>query len=228
MYCIISLAGVVTRRNLTMQKFKFDVKTMVLLGLLTAIVAVFSFTPIGSIPVGPLVITLNIIPIAIAAITLGPVGGAIIGGVFGIFSFLQCFGIGVPSGMGAILVDINLPFAFIQRFVPRLLDGFLAGLIFQLVAKVSDVRISCFITGLCTAFFNTVFFMFSLVFLFGKTEYVQGLMKGKSVIPFIISFVGINAVVEMAVCTVITGAVGTALYLAKFIKSPKKNSQPKT
>ena len=74
-----------------MKSFKFDVKSMVLLGLRTAVIAVFSFTPIGSIPVGPLVITLNIIPIAIAAISLGPVGGAIIGGVFGIFSFLQCF-----------------------------------------------------------------------------------------------------------------------------------------
>ena len=66
-----------------MKSFKFNAKTIVLLGLLTAIIAVFSFTPIGSIPVGPLVITLNIIPIAIAAITMGPIGGAIIGGVFG-------------------------------------------------------------------------------------------------------------------------------------------------
>lgn len=208
-----------------MKSFKFDAKSMVLLGLLTALVAVFSFTPIGSIPIGPLVITLNVIPIAIAAISLGPVGGAIIGGVFGIFSFLQCFGIGILSGMGAILVDINLPFAFIQRFVPRLLDGFLAGLIFQGVSKLTDVRISCFVTGFCTALMNTAFFMLSLVFLFGNTDYVQGLMKGKSVIPFIISFVGINALVEMIVCTIITGAVGTALFKAKLIKATEKKEQ---
>ncbi|MBP5379095.1 MAG: ECF transporter S component [Ruminococcus sp.] len=208
-----------------MKSFKFDAKSMVLLGLLTAIIAVFSFTPIGSIPVGPLVITLNIIPIAIAAISLGPVGGAIIGGVFGIFSFLQCFGIGIPSGMGAILVEINPFFAFIQRFVPRLLDGFLAGLIFRGVSKLTDARISCFITGFFTALMNTAFFMFSLVFLFGNTEYVQGLMKGKSVIPFIISFVGVNALVEMIVCTIITGAVGTALFKAKLIKNTEKKAQ---
>lgn len=207
-----------------MKSFKFNAKTIVLLGLLTAIIAVFSFTPIGSIPVGPLVITLNIIPIAIAAITMGPIGGAIIGGVFGIFSFLQCFGIGILSGMGAILVEINPVFAFIQRFVPRLLDGFLAGLIFQLLSKLTDVRISCFVTGFFTALMNTAFFMLSLVFLFGNTDYVQGLMKGKSVIPFIISFVGVNALVEMIVCTLITGAVGTALFKAKLIKAPEKNT----
>ena len=218
----ILVRGIVTGGILKMKSFKFDAKSMVLLGLLTALVAVFSFTPIGSIPIGPLVITLNVIPVAIAAISLGPVGGAIIGGVFGMSSFLQCFGIGILSGMGAILVDINLPFAFIQRFIPRLLDGFLAGLIFQGVSRLTDVRISCFVTGFCTALMNTAFFMLSLVFLFGNTEYVQGLMKGKSVIPFIISFVGINALVEMIVCTIITGAVGTALFAAKLIKAPEK------
>lgn len=208
-----------------MKDFKFDTKTMVLLGLLTAVVAVFSFTPIGSIPVGPLVITLNIIPIAIAAVALGPIGGMIIGAVFGIFSFLQCFGIGIPSGMGAILVDINMPFAFIQRFVPRALDGFLAGLIFQGVAKLTDVRISCFVTGFCTALMNTAFFMLSLVFLFGNTDYVKGLMNGRSVLPFIVGFVGTNALVEMIVCTIITGAVGFALYKAKLIKPVKAASE---
>lgn len=205
-------------------KFKFDTKSIVMLGVLAAMVMLFSFTPIGSIPIGPLVITLNVIPVAIAAVALGPVGGAIIGAVFGMFSFLQCFGIGIPSGMGAMLVQINPFFAFVQRFIPRALDGFLAGLIFNAVAKATDVRLSCFVTGFCTALMNTAFFMLSLVFLFGNTEYVQGLMKGKSIIPFIISFVGMNAVVEMIVCTVVTGAVGTALYQAKYIKAPEKKS----
>ena len=78
-----------------------DVRALTILALMTALVIIFSFTPIGSIPVGPLVITLNIIPIAIAAAALGPAGGAAMGAVFGLLSFLQCLGIGIPSGMGA-------------------------------------------------------------------------------------------------------------------------------
>ena len=206
-------------------KFKFDTKSIVMLGVLAAMVMLFSFTPIGSVPIGPLVITLNVIPVAIAAVALGPVGGAIIGAVFGMFSFLQCFGIGIPSGMGAMLVQINPFFAFVQRFIPRALDGFLAGLIFNAVAKATDVRLSYFVTGFCTALMNTAFFMLSLVFLFGNTEYVQGLMKGKSVLPFIVSFVGINAVVEMITATIVTGAVGFALYQAKLIKPAQSNNQ---
>ena len=200
---------------------KTQTKQLTTLALMIAVMIIFAFTPIGSIPIGPLVISLQVIPVAICAVVLGPKGGAIAGAVFGLLSFLQCFGIGIPSGMGAVLVQINPFFAFIQRFIPRALDGFLAGLIFNAVAKASDVRISCFVTGFCTALMNTAFFMFSLVFLFGNTEYVQGLMKGKSVIPFIISFVGINAVSEMITATIVTGAVGFALYQAKLIKPLK-------
>lgn len=119
-----------------MFKFKFNARSVAYLALLTALLMVFSFTPIGTIPIGPLSITLNIIPVAIAAIALGPIGGLIIGSVFGILSYLQCYSIGVPSGMGAILVGISPVLAFIQRFVPRALDGFLVGLIYRYLYKL--------------------------------------------------------------------------------------------
>ena len=196
---------------------KFNTRRFVLMGLLTAIIILFSFTPIGSVPIGPLVITLNIIPIAIAAISMGPAGGAAMGAVFGMLSFLQCFGIGVPSGMGAILVSINPFLAFVQRFVPRLLDGFLVGLIYNFCKTKFGPSVSSFITGFFSAFLNTAFFMSALVLLFGNTEYVQNLMGGKNVILFICTFVGINAVVEMIASTVISGAIGTALHKARLL-----------
>ena len=204
-------------------KTRFDTKQLVLMGLLTAILFVFSFTPIGTIPIGPLSITLNIIPIALAAVILGPAGGAAMGAVFGILSFLQCLGIGVPSGMGAMLFSINPFLAFVQRFVPRVLDGLLIGFICKGVSKLWNSYAACFITGFLSAFLNTALFMSALVLLFGSTEYVQGLMGGKNVLLFICSFVGINAVFEMIVSTVLTGGVGTALLKAGLIpKSAKK------
>ena len=57
-----------------------------------------------------------------------------------------------------------------------------------------------------------------LILLFGKTDYVQELIAGRNIIVFICAFVGINAVFEMIASTLITGAVGTALYKAKAIK----------
>ena len=199
-----------------------DVRALAILGLMTALLILFSFTPIGTIPIGPLSITLNVIPVAVAAIALGPAGGLIMGCVFGLLSFLQCLGIGIPSGMGITLFSIDPFLAFIQRFIPRALDGFLVGLIFRALEKKPGFRPACFIAGFCSAFLNTAFFMSALVLLFGNTEYVRGLMNGRSFLVFVCAFVGVNAVVEMLVCTVVSGFVGSALYRAKILPLKKK------
>lgn len=197
---------------------KTSTRQLTVLGLMIAIMIIFSFTPIGSIPIGPLVITLQVIPVAISAVVLGPKGGAIAGAVFGILSFLQALGIGIPSAMGAMLIGINPFLAFVQRFVPRLLDGFLVGLIFRALRK-KNIYVACAVTGFFAAFLNTVFFMTALVVLFGNTEYIQGLMGGQNVILFICAFVGVNAIVEMIASTVITGFVGAGLRRAGVISA---------
>lgn len=202
-------------------KTKFNTSQLVILGLMTAILLLMAYTPLGYLNIGPLAITFNVIPVAISAITLGPIGGAIAGAVFGMTSFLQCIGVGGTSAMGAILFDINPVLAFIQRFIPRLLDGFLLGYIFQAVRKASNTSLACMVTGFCSAFLNTAFFMTLLVVLFGNTSYMQDLMGGKNVIVFICSFVGINAVCEMISSTVITGAVGLALSKAHFVPAAR-------
>ena len=203
---------------------KTQTKQLTTLALMIAVMIIFAFTPIGSIPIGPLVISLQVIPVAICAVVLGPKGGAIAGAVFGLLSFLQCFGIGIPSGMGMILVEINPFLAFVQRFIPRLLDGFIVGWIFKLIRK-KNVYAACAVTGFFTAFLNTLFFMSALVILFGNTEYVQGLIGGKNVILWICAFVGINAVCEMVAATVVTGVVGAALHKAGVVSTgPQKHA----
>lgn len=193
-------------------------KTMrlTLMGLFAAVLLLMAYTPLGYLNIGPLAITLNVIPVALAAITLGPVGGAAMGAVFGLTSFLQCIGVGGTSAMGAMLFGINPVLAFIQRFIPRLLDGFLLGYVFRYSRKAVGDRIACMITGFCSAF-STPHFHVPLVLLFGNTSYVQGLMGGKNAILFICSFVGVNAVFEMCASTFLTGAVGLALIKAKVI-----------
>jgi uncharacterized membrane protein len=192
---------------------KVDTKKLALFGLLTALVVVI--TPLN-IPVGALSMSMAMIPVAIAAIALGPVGGAVIGAVWGVCSFLQCFaGILGVSPMGVFTFEISPVLTFVQRFVPRLLDGLLLGYIFKGIKKASNVHVACLVTGFCSAFLNTVFFMTALVLLFGNTEYMQNMIGGQNVILFICGFVGINAVFEMIASTIITGAVGSALYKAK-------------
>ena len=193
-------------------------KTMKLtiLGLMTGVLLLMAYTPLGYLNIGPLAITFNMIPVAICAITLGPLGGAVAQAEFLHFtSFLQCMGIGGSSAMGVVLFGINPFLAFVQRFVPRVLTGLFIGWLFWGMRKKTNAYAACAVTGFFAAFFNTVLFMASLVLLFGNTEYVQGLMGGQNVLLFICTFVGINAVLEMIASTLITGAVGAALIRGK-------------
>ncbi|MBQ9300698.1 MAG: ECF transporter S component [Clostridia bacterium] len=183
---------------------------LTLLAMLAAILVVLGLVNIPQ-PAG-LSITFNMIPVAIAAIAMGMPGGAIIGGAFGLISFLQCFGLIGFSAMGAALVSVSPVLMFIQRFCSRVLVGILAALVFRALDRRGvKTQVSCTVTGFAAAFFNTLFFMTLLVLLFGHTEYMRNLMAGRGVLAFIIASVGINAVVEMIVAAVVTGAVGTAL-----------------
>ena len=185
---------------------------------MTALLLLMAFTPLGYCNIGPLAMSFNMIPVAISAIAAGPAGGLIAGGVFGLTSFLQCIGIGGVSKMGSMLFSISPVLTFIQCFGPRLLDGYLIGLIFKGVRKATGkVSAGAFVTGFCAAFLNTLFYMSCLVFLFGNTEYMQGLIAGRNIIVFICAFVGVNAVCEMISSTIITGLVSAALYKARLL-----------
>lgn len=197
---------------------KTDVRQLTLLGLLAAVMVILSATPLGYLNIGVLAITLNVIPMGIAAVALGPTGGAVIGAIFGLTSFLQCLGVGGTSAMGVITFGISPILTFIQRFIPRLLVGLIIGFLHKYLAKKIGKKTACFITGFFAAFLNTVLFMTALVLLFGNTDYMQELIAGRNIIVFICTFVGINAVFEMIASTLITGAVGSALYKAKAIK----------
>lgn len=201
-----------------MKTKKYSTKNLVLLGVLCSILLIMSFTPLGYLNIGPLAISLNMIPVAVAAVTLGFTEAAIMGGIFGLTSFLQCLGIGGTSLMGVALFEISPVLAFIQRFVPRVLAGLLSGLIYSGVRKLLNHNAACFITGFCAALLNTVLFMLALVLLFGNTQYMQSLINGQNILVFICTFVGINAVVEMLAATFAVGAIGVAMGKSNLIR----------
>ena len=192
-------------------------RSTTLLGLLTAILMVLSMTPLGYLNIGPLAISFNMIPVAVGAAALGPMGGAVLGAVFGMTSFLQCLGIGGSSAMGVILFHINPFLAFVQRFVPRLVTGFLVGYVYRGMRKFFKAGIAGGAAGFCAALLNTVLFMGALVLLFGNTQYLTDLMAGRNVIVFICTFVGVNAVLEMIAATAVTGALCATLEKARLI-----------
>lgn len=195
-----------------MEKKKFSTKQFVEMALLTAIIVLLAFTPIGYIRTLGLEITLIVVPVTVGAVTLGPAAGAVLGAVFGITSFIQCFGM---SPFGAVLLGINPFSTFIVCVVSRVLMGWLTGLIYQGLQKVKPVRkISVVIANLCGPLLNTFFFMGTLIMFFYRTEYIQGLaesMGASNALAFVVAFVGVNGVVEAAVCFIVGSAVSKAL-----------------
>lgn len=186
---------------------------MVELALMVAIIFIMAFTPLGYLRTPGLSITFLTVPVAVAAMILGPKGGAICGLAFGITSLMQCFG---TSAFGAVLLSIN-PFGTVFTcIVPRVLEGLLCGLIFQAV-RTKKKNLAYFIGGLSCPVLNTILYMSSLVLFFYNTDYIQGFAETLGVtnpLTFVVAFVGLQGVIEAVVCTIVAAAIARALAAA--------------
>lgn len=92
-----------------------SVRKLAIIGVLGGISAVLGLTPLGFIPVGPTKATIMHIPVIIGAILEGPIIGAMVGLIFGLFSIIQ-----------AIVYPTPVSFVFLNPLVsvlPRILIG---------------------------------------------------------------------------------------------------------
>lgn len=188
---------------------------LVQIAMLTAIILLLAFTPLGYIRTGGLEITLIVIPVAVGAVILGPVGGLVLGAVFGITSFIQCFGM---SAFGSVLLSISPVKTFVTCVVTRTLMGWLTGVIYQGMKKVSHNRsLSTVVANLCCPLMNTLLFMSCIVIFFYQTDYIQSMVSmlgATNPFLFVLGFVGINGLVEAALCFIVGSAVTRALLSA--------------
>ena len=189
---------------------------LTLTAVFLAVIIVMSFTPVGYLKVGLVEITLLVLPVALGAVTVGTGAGAFLGIAFGATSFIQCFGM---SQFGAMMLSINPVFTAIVCFVPRILLGFCAGLLFKALAKTKiPDGVSAGITALCASLINTVCFVGLLIVLFGKTEYIMSMMESvgaKNLLLFGVAFAGVNSLVEAGANAVLGGVIGGVLLKMK-------------
>lgn len=180
---------------------------LVEMAVLVAVLLMLEITNVGYLKFGLLELTIMQVPVIIGAIVLGPTGGAILGAVFGLTSFWQCFG---KSAFGVALLAINPLYTFIICVVGRVLMGWLTGLIYKGLQKVDKTKmVNFFVAGLSGALLNTLFFMGFLVLLFGQTDYIQSIQASfgvDSALGFIVAMVGVQGLIE-AVLSCVLGAV---------------------
>ena len=111
---------------------KLTVRKMAIIGVLGAISAVLGMTPLGFIPVGPTRATIMHIPVIIGAIMEGPLVGAIVGLIFGLFSIFQ-----------AITNPLPTSFVFLNPLVsvlPRVLIGITSYYVYDGLKKLGNKK----------------------------------------------------------------------------------------
>lgn len=175
--------------------------------ILTALIVLMAFTPIGYLPLGPVKMTFIMVPVAVGAITLGEKSGAFLGLVFGITSFIQCFGLDL---FGTTLFGINPVYTFIMCIVPRVLMGYLCGVIYKFIARKKR-KLALVIASFFAPVLNTFFFMSLLMIFFGNSDYIMGIRNGAELLPFLVAFVGLNGVMEIVTTTVVAPPVASAI-----------------
>ncbi len=185
----------------------FDVRKFCMTAVFVVLIIVMAFTPLGYLRVGGLSITFLMIPVTIGSMLLGPWIGALLGLVFGITSFAQCFGI---DWFGTSLATINPFYMGITCFIPRIIAGMLPSFIFKAVNSIDKTRVLSYpISCLSGAVLNTVLFLGALMLFYGRSEFISGF--GDSFWAIIWALAGINAIVEAIACCILGGAVAKAL-----------------
>jgi Predicted membrane protein len=194
-----------------MKKKTVNTRFLVELAVLIAIELLLEVTGLGYIKTPFLEMTIMQVPVIVGAIVLGPLAGTILGAVFGLTSFFECFG---KSVFGATLLGISPFSTFIVCVIPRLLMGLLCALVFKWLKGMKKTSLRCGISGLCGALFNTVLFMGFLVALFAKTDFIGGFIQqfgNGNIFKFVVAFVGVQGLIEAIICCVVGASVSYAL-----------------
>lgn len=190
-----------------------DAKYLSQLALLVAIEIVMKLVGLGSVPVGPLYMSFLTLPVAIGAMLMGPLAGAVLGAVFGAVSFYDAVtGVSVMTGTFFQIAPIR---TFLLCVATRILMGTCVGLIFKGLKGVTKGRNISYVLGALSApLMNTIFFMGFIVAVFYNTGYIQNLTDNLGVnnpISFVIALVGLQGLVEAAVCCILGTVITKAL-----------------
>ena len=192
-----------------MKQNQVNVRYMTQLAFLVAIELMMRLLGLGSVPVGPLVMSFLTVPIAIGAMLLGPAAGGVLGAVFGFCSLYDA--ITGASMMTGVFFQYDPLSTAVLCVGMRVLMGVAAGWVFRLVSKVDRSQVICYLLGALSApLLNTLFFMGYIVLFFYQTEYVQNLVQtlgAANPLAFVVLAVGVQGLIEAVASGVVSSAV---------------------
>lgn len=202
----------------TLPPKKANVRLLTQMGLLTGLMVVMAFTPLGYIPLGFMNATTMHIPVILGACLFGPKMGAVLGGLFGITSVIRAtLTPTLTSFVFTPFYSFSTEFhgswkSLIVAIVPRILIGVVAGLAYQLVAKCVKQNAAAFaIAGFLGSITNTIGVMGLIYLLFGEQYAAAAGESFELLLGIIMGVVGTQGVPEAIIAAVLVCGVGKAL-----------------
>ncbi len=203
---------------------KHDTRFMVSVGLMAAIVIVLANTPLGMIQLPIVKATTVHIPVIIGAILLGPMAGAILGGVFGVCSLISntmaptllSFAFspfmsttGIIGAIEAIWVSVGC----------RILIGLAAGWLWRLFKKIKlNQIVALSVTGFVGSMVNTIAVMGSIYLLFAQQYAEAKDVAVTAVWGLIMGTVTASGIPEAIAAAVIVAVVTKVLLKSRLIR----------
>lgn len=171
------------------------------MAMLIAIIVVLQL--LGAfIRIGPVSISLVLVPIVIGACMYGPSGGAILGGVFGLIVYITCVN-GMDPG-GRMVFQASPVLCFLVVVAKGVLAGTLSGLTYKLLKKKNQyVAILC--AAIVCPVINTGVFLICMALFF--MDVLRTWAAGSDVVAYVLSgLVLMNFLPELALNVILAPA----------------------
>ena len=202
-----------------MKNRKKDTRWLVGVAMMAAIVVLLANTPLGMIQLPIIKATTTHIPVIIGAILLGPMAGAVLGGVFGLCSLVSntvapvaasiCFSPFLAVSVGGMLGAVKALWVSVGC---RILIGVAAGWLWIALKKIRvHDAIALPLVGAAGAMTNTAAVMGSIFFLFRAEYAAANNLAMSAVFDFIMATVVGSGVMEAIAAAILVTAIGIAL-----------------
>lgn len=199
-----------------MNKNFFSARNVALLGILIALVIVLQLFA-SAIPMFGVTLNFSLIPIALAGILLGVLGGTIVGCACGLVVFITMAVLGQEPST-AFLFQARPLILTIMCIGKTTVAGAVCGLIFKFL-KDKNIHAAVFVSALLIPIVNTGIYMTGIVMMKGAAAEFLSLSSSSAgvVFGFVFGMIWLNFVLEM----IINVIFAPALY--RVIKVVKKN-----
>ncbi len=189
---------------------------MTSMALFLAIEIILVVTPLGYIPIGPLNATTMQIPVIIAGIVLGKKAGGELGFVFGLTSLIKAtIQPGITSFCFSPFVTIGTMSgnykSLLIAFVPRILLGYLAGLVFGIMKKNNRENLGVVVGALTGAITNTVLVLSGIYIFFGEAYASAVGVQYSTLVTVLLGVVSTNGILEAILGAIVSLAIYKAL-----------------